>query len=496
MKKKTIASSGINKPILKLTFYKAPISSLNPHDLVFNPCKQTLAKAIFEGLTRLDCSGIPKLAAANQIKVSDDETQYLITLRSHCYCDGTQVVAQDFASSWRKALSPESNCSRTELLYCIKNAKEAKKGICSIEEVGIKVIDQKTLLVELDYPTPYFLEILSLPIFFPFKENNGRVLTNGPFLVEAQETDRLILRRNPLFWAKEGILTEKIEISIVEDEIATLHLYEQGNLDFVGGTLSHLPIDVLPLLRKRKDFHECTALRPYLVYLNPHSFPLSSPSIRRALSSCVKSDLIDQSILSGNEKLDQVLPNALSQYKTPNIPRNFLADFETGLKELGITRANFPSLALTFFSSPVHKKIAKHLKKSWEKILGIQTDLHFYEWDPFADKLQKGEYQIGGCFYSMDYSDPLALLSTFISPTSPCKWENGSFNKIISQIEMNPKEKRKEFILKSEKILEEETPIIPIINQRIFYLCNPNLRGLLFNLSGIFDISRVYKDVN
>ena len=486
------ASSSPKQP-LRLNFsYVTTISSLNPHDLVLTPCKQTLAKAIFEGLTRLDRNGIPKLAAAKQIKVSEDGTQYSITLRSHCYCDGTQVVAQDFASSWRRALFPQSNCSRTELLYCIKNAKEAKKGICSIEEVGIKAVDQKTLLVELNYPTPYFLEILSLPIFFPFKENNGKILTNGPFLVEAQERNQLILRRNPLFWAKEDILTEKIEISMVEDETTALHLYEQGNFDFIGGTLSYLPVDTLSFLRKRGDFHEQAILRPCFIYLNSHVFPLSSPAIRRALSSSIERDLINKYILPGSEKLDQILPNALSQYKIRDPFQDPIAEFEMGLKELGLNRATFPPLILTSSTVPLLKKVAEYLKERWEEVFGIQVELDLYEWSSFISKIQKGEYQIGGSFYSMDYSDPLDLLLAFASPISLCKWENDSFKEIVSQIETSPKEKRKELILQSERILAKETPAIPIANECIFYLCNPHSRGWIFSHSGVLDISRVH----
>ncbi|PWU15402.1 MAG: hypothetical protein C5B45_02650 [Chlamydiae bacterium] len=56
----------------------------------------------------------------------------------------------------------------------IKNADAAKKGLISLDEVGIKAIDTKTLVISLERPIPYFFKLLSFCGFSPVNIKNDR----------------------------------------------------------------------------------------------------------------------------------------------------------------------------------------------------------------------------------------------------------------------------------------------------------------------------------
>ncbi len=43
----------------------------------------------------------------------------------------------------------------------IKNAEAVNKGKVPVEELGVKVIDAKTLEITLERATPYFIQLLS-----------------------------------------------------------------------------------------------------------------------------------------------------------------------------------------------------------------------------------------------------------------------------------------------------------------------------------------------
>ncbi len=493
MKKQDDHANETKRDNLKLCFSESDIFSFDPHDLVLDLPKQALAKLLFEGLTRFNDQGAVELAGAKKIDISANGKEYRIKVRPHCYADGTWVTAHDYVSSWQHVLAPQSRYHRVELLYCIKNAKKAKQGICSIEDVGIQALDTDTILVNLDHPAPYFLELLSLPIFFPSKKKEGQPLTNGPFMVETfQKGYRLTLKRNPYFWAKDCLHVKTIEISMLKDDMTALRMYEKGELDFVGNTLSALPMDVLPALKNREDYHRLPVLRPYWVFLNPHCFtPFTSLSIRRALSQAIDRTQINAHILIDSEQLDRVLPTSVSHYQPHHFSQTPVAEFEKGLEELGITREDFPPLILTSCCAESNKRVSEYLQQKWESTFGIKVVLKICEWQDFFDRMRAGKCPVGGCFTSFNYNDPLAPLEQFASPGFH-KWANPLFKKTVTAIKETQGEERSQFIRKAEQLLEEEAIILPIANQCIFYLCNPSLKGIIFNQSGVMDLSRAY----
>ena len=59
----------------------------------------------------------------------------------------------------RRALNPKTAAPMANLLFCIRNAEEVNMGRRAVESLGVYVIDDFTLQVELRSPTPYFLEL-------------------------------------------------------------------------------------------------------------------------------------------------------------------------------------------------------------------------------------------------------------------------------------------------------------------------------------------------
>ena len=149
-----------------------------------------VVKLCFEGLTRIDPNGQPIPAAAEKIEVSSDQKRYTFTLRDALWSDGTPVTAYDFEKTWKTVLDPTFPCETAIDLYIIKNAKAAKNQRCSLDEVGIKALDDKTLQVDLEHPVPYFLSALSTHNFFATPSHiisaypdwtHGHYVSNGTF---------------------------------------------------------------------------------------------------------------------------------------------------------------------------------------------------------------------------------------------------------------------------------------------------------------------------
>lgn len=179
--------------VLNIGLFDEP-PTLNPAE-VNNVTSIIVLDQIFDGLTRLNPKGEPELAMASDIQVSKDQTKYTFTIRDGAkWTNGDPVTAGDFEYAWKYQIDPNNaNTPNAYLFYIIKNAEEAKKGKASLDQVGIKAINDKTLEVQLKYPVPYFTKLIANAYFYPVNEKIAKTnpkwaleagdnyVTNGPF---------------------------------------------------------------------------------------------------------------------------------------------------------------------------------------------------------------------------------------------------------------------------------------------------------------------------
>ncbi len=186
-----------NKKIFRINLEEEP--------LTLHPCKARLINSagiihmLNDGLTRYNLSNEIELALAKNIVFSEDGQSLTIHLREAKWTDGSLVTAQDFLRSFYLSLHPDYASPLCFLLYPIKNAKQIKSKEKPLEELGIRIVDEKTFVIELCQQTPYILDLFAHPIFFPIAKKED--LTNGPFcLVKWMPQSQMILEKNQTYW--------------------------------------------------------------------------------------------------------------------------------------------------------------------------------------------------------------------------------------------------------------------------------------------------------
>lgn len=108
-------------------------------------------------------------------------------------------------------------------------------------EVGVKVVDDYTLEVNLTAPTPYFLGLTSFYTFFPVHSsvkddakwavNKDKMIVNGPFTLTTWTKGQTIeVTKNDNYWDKDNIKLNKINISLVDSGATELASYKNGEL--------------------------------------------------------------------------------------------------------------------------------------------------------------------------------------------------------------------------------------------------------------------------
>ena len=208
-----------------------------------------LFKHMYENLVTLDDDDNTAPGAAESWDYDEDTLTYTFHLRKDgVWTNGDPVTAKDFEFAWSQALNPDVASDYAYFLYFIKNAEKYFNGEVTWDEVGVKVVDDYTLEVTLEQPTPYALFLFSFgtlaPINQRFYEAVGADLysteaqyfcTNGPFaLTEWSHNDKIVMQKNDAWHGAADVEVEEIDWKIITDANAALSSFLAGDLDMVG----------------------------------------------------------------------------------------------------------------------------------------------------------------------------------------------------------------------------------------------------------------------
>ena len=465
---------------------------------------------LFEGLTRLNSDGTITPAQAQSIDISSDGLTYTFHLRDTLWSNGDPVTAHDFEYAWKKILDPLFPAPNAHLLYPIKNALAAKQGTLPSDQICIQSIDAHTLLVRLEQPTPYFLDLISFCVFFPVhhridqlypnwdRDAEPHFVSNGPYqLKHWKHENELSLRRNSHYWDQPHIHAEKIHISMIHCPITALQMFEKGKLDLLGSSISPLPADALPTLYQQGKVKKQPVPASTIISFNTLQFPFNNVHIRKAFSAAINRQEIVSHITQMSEPTTtQIIPPLLKQKfhaLSPTPPADPESDpqqlLQKGLSELGITFVDLPEIVYYYPATDSHHKIAQAIQAQILITLGIHLKLEKVETKLFLDKLIKRNYAIAQTTWIAQYHDPMSILERFKFKNNPknySNWENADYIRLLNQSAFETGAARLALLEQAEALFMNEMPITPIYHWEFSYIVQPYLAHM--ELSPIGDL--------
>jgi oligopeptide transport system substrate-binding protein len=464
----------------------------------------------FEGLTRTGKDGKPENAMAEEITTSEDLTTYTFKLRDAQWTNGDPVVAEDFVYAWKWALDPANQASYAYQLYYVKGAQAINEGKAGAETLGVKAVDDKTLEVTLENPTPYFLELTAFYTYYPVNhkvatadanwhtEAGENYVSNGPFkMTEWSHQDKIVLEKNDTYWDAETVKLDKVEMYMINDPNTELSMFDNGELDRAGSPFGTLPTDALPQLKESGDLIVKPIAGTYWYKFQTEVPPLNNKNIRKALSYAINRKAIVENITQGGQ-----IP-AMAAVPPSMIPENeqgYFADadlakakefLQAGLDEMGLKDASeLPAITLSYNTSEAHQKIAQAVQDMWKNDLGVNVTLDNAEWAVYIDKLHKGDYMVGRMGWLGDFNDPINFLELFREKNggnNDTFWEHPEFKKLLadSQKETDP-EARMQMLKDAEAIFMDEMPVAPIYFYTNVWVEKENLKEVV--VSGLGDV--------
>ncbi|HZG15814.1 MAG TPA: peptide ABC transporter substrate-binding protein [Candidatus Bathyarchaeia archaeon] len=471
--------------------------SLDPA-LITDTTGGTVARALFDGLTRTGLDEKPHESVAEKIDVSPDGLKYTFHLRDSKWSNGDPVTAHDFEFAWKRALDPKTASDYSYQLFYIKNAEKANNGEVGFDQVGVKALDDKTLEVTLENPTPFFLELTGFYTYYPVNkklvESNpnwaneaATFVGNGPFTMETWEHKaKIVMKKNENYWDKDAVKLDGIEISMVEDENTELAMFENDELDLVGEPMGGVPLDAVKALQEAGTLQIKPTAGTYYYVFNTDKAPFNNIKIRKAFTYALDRKTITENVSQAGELPAMgFIPPTMAVHEGDYFKDNDVDQakklLDEGMKELGITK--LPEITLMYNTSEGHKKIAEAVQDMWKRNLGVEVKIVNQEWKVFLETRDQGNFQIARAGWSGDFNDPINFLELFKEKNGGNNntfWENKQFADLLTQSgkEQDPA-KRKQLLAQAEKIFMDEMPVAPVYYYTDMWVQNPKVKDIL-----------------
>ncbi|PZM14144.1 peptide ABC transporter substrate-binding protein [Rhizobium tubonense] len=480
--------------------------SLDPQKLS-SDYENRIAGDIFEGLVTEDPKDNPVPGEAASWTISPDGKVYTFKLRDGIkWSDGQPVTAGDFVFAFQRLVDPKKAAEYAYLQFTIKNAEKINKGeITDFNQLGVKAIDDKTLEITLENPTPYFLSALMHYTAYPLPKHVveakgddwvkiGNIVTNGPYKpTEWVPGSHVTTVKNDQYWDAKDVKIDGVTFYTLEDQSAALKRYRAGEFDL----LTSFPADQFDWLQKNLpgQAHVVPFLGTYYYVMNATKPPFNDKRVRQALSMAVNREVIGPKVLGTGELPDYSwVPPGTANYGEPayvswkDLPYpKKVEEAKKLLKEAGFGPDHPLHAQLRYNTNDNHKRIAAAIASMW-KPLGVEVELYNTETKVHYNEMQHGQVEIGRAGWLADYNDPinfLNLLSTGVDMNYG-RWSNKDYDALLAKgnAETDLK-KRAELFKQAEQIALDDSAAIPIYYYVSQTVVAPKISGYEDNVQDI-----------
>ena len=473
--------------------------------------------ALFEGFVRNDpltSAAIPSLA--ERWDISPDGRVYTFHLHTNLqWSTGEPIHADDFVYSWRRVLDPATAAQYAGQLFYVKNAQDFNEGkLKDPEKVGIHALDANTVQVELNAPTAFFLDLITMPTFaavprFAIEKYGDEwirrqpVPTSGAYTLETWRlNDRIRVRKNPRYWDAANTKLDTVDFLPVAMPSTALNLYDTGEADIIWDK-ELIPTELLDVLRARPDYHSFDYPASYFLRYNVTQPPFNDVRVRKALALAIDKKRICDKLLRGGEKpTSHLVPDNVAHYESteglgynPQEARKLLA--EAGYPG-GKGFPNFNYLLDSGGGANMHAQIAVEIQNMWESDLGIHVELRQMEKKIYIDAQNRLDYNVSRSSWIGDYNDPDTFLDLFRSfdGNNRTGWKNAGYDKLMNDADNEVDLKKRAQLLKQAEtiLVRDEVPIVPIFHYVGFNFYDPaKVKGIHANALDIHPLNTIWK---
>ncbi|MDD3224722.1 MAG: peptide ABC transporter substrate-binding protein [Clostridium sp.] len=471
-----------------------------------------LASSVFEGLLRQDDnkpSGY-EYALAKDCSISKDGLVYTFTLKDSIkWSNGKDITAQNFCDFFKMILNSKYNSIYKDQLSIIYGVSDFVNGKSEFSSVAINAISKNSLQIRLNYKAPYFLKLLSQPIYglrtsskelSNWKTNFNEINYSGPFEIEkVNKSGSIVLHKNQYYVFKNRVKSNKITLAQDKNgsDFSMADFETYNNIDI----FLNPPATEIKDLKEKNEESDFNSFSVKTLFFNLKSSNFANNSnFRKAINFAIDRTSLQNKIKYDNESVNySFFPNSMntslglvnlpcsSKYAASECLKNSLYNDET-IKivylDEGFNRSGCMAL-IDNINSNLNLVGAPKIK--FEAVGYSKSDI--------KDVIESGDYDIYLGDYSLKYDDVMSFFE---------KWQSGYYENIYgykssvydnllydAKVTYDAKEKNT-FYIECIQELQDDMPFIPLYTKRINACYKTFVKGISFNKFGNIEIDSLY----
>ena len=292
-------------------------------------------------------------------------------------------------------------------------AKDAREAITvatgrddlSLDSVGIKAVDARTLQVTLEAPRAGFPELAATTPFLPVPEHvvtakrdqwvhPGNLVTCGGFGVDKWTREGLVLKR-----ALAGDGVNRVAFATMDRPVDVWPLYERGTIDWLDRSL--VPPEKVEALVASGDIRSAPGSSVAFLRMNAST----KTGLRRAIAQAVDRAPLAKKAGPGSAESRSLTGGAEGPARDLAAAMTSLASEYPDLK--------VPRLRLLTWKDPAAEELARAVRDQLEEALALAIRIDLREGPAYQVALAAGEYDLAMASFAPEAGDPAGFLDLF-----------------------------------------------------------------------------------
>ncbi len=453
------------------------VFDMNEEPVSFNPHYSTninsaqLFTAITEGLVTYHPATLsPAPGTAQSITASPDNLTWTIRIRKDArFSNGDRITAKTYRDSWLKLLDPDDPGELANLLDMVKGVKAYRTGEDrDTDHVGIRLAGLQTLIIELNAPSPYLLNILCHHIFVPVHPANllnpsilgpETFVSSGAFRVAQTDDDEIYLEKNPYYWDFDNVELDHIRIELRKSSMQLLSEFSSG---LVHWSEAYLPVSMIMDDEAIKAFPEYSTS---FFYFSATSGPYADPEVRRALALLIPWDEV-RDVSASIYKTDTLVPQDAKYHGNTGFSDSDRREALRILKKAGYPNGEgLPTMQIAIYPNARLEQMTDIITDVWSEELQMTIIIDVVPFSLYISNPESSPYSMAYITWIGDFYDPYSFLSLWSSDSAfnPSRYHDPAYDELIEgSLLKTTDQERFSLLRQAEQLLLDTAVVIPI----------------------------------